>query len=49
MEKDVGNINRLINFFAGIGAIRIEQRVVGGRNVKTPFVDYDKIEFNLVA
>lgn len=49
MQKDVGNINRLIKFFEEIGAIRIEERVVGGRNVKTPVVDYGKIEFDLVA
>jgi predicted transcriptional regulator len=49
MQKDVGNVNRLINFFEEIGAIRIEEKVVGSRNVKTPLVDYDKIEFDLVA
>jgi len=49
MQKDVSNINRLINFFEEIGAIRIEEKVVGSRNVKTPMVDYDKIEFDLVA
>lgn len=49
MQKDVGNINRLISFFEEIGAIRIEEKVVGGRNIKTPIVDYEKIEFDLVA
>lgn len=49
LQKDVGNVNRLINFFEEIGAIRIEEKVIGSRNVKTPFVDYDKIEFNLAA
>jgi len=49
MQKDVGNINRLIAFFEDIGAIRIEERVVAGRNVKRPVVDYEKIEFDLVA
>jgi predicted transcriptional regulator len=49
MQKDVGNVNRLITFFEEIGAIRIEEKVVGSRNVKTPLVDYDKIEFDLVA
>jgi predicted transcriptional regulator len=49
MQKDVGNVNRMINFFEEIGAIRIEENVVGSRNVKTPLVDYDKIEFDLVA
>lgn len=49
MQKDVGNINRLVNFFEEIGAIRIEEKVIGSRNVKTPLVDYDKIEFDLVA
>ncbi len=49
MQKDVGNINRLINFFEEIGAIRIEAKVIGSRNVKTPIVEYSKIEFDLVA
>jgi predicted transcriptional regulator len=49
MKKDVGNINRLIAFFESIGAIRVENNVIGNRNVKTPKVDYERIEFDLVA
>ena len=49
MQKDVGNINRLLSFFEDVGAIRLEEKLVGGRNVKKPVVDYQKIEFDLVA
>lgn len=49
MQKDVANMNRLIAFFEGIGAIRVEESIVKGRNVRTPFVDYQKIEVDLAA
>ena len=49
LNKDVGNINRLISFFEDIGVITVIENKVNGRNVKTPVVDYEKIEFDLVA
>lgn len=49
LQRDVGNINRLINFFEDIGVITVTEKKVNGRNVKTPIVDYEKIEFDLVA
>ena len=49
LKKDVGNINRLVTFFEDIGVITIIESKVNGRNVKTPIVDYEKIEFDLVA
>jgi predicted transcriptional regulator len=49
LQKDVGNINRLISFFEDIGVITVVQNKVNGRNVKTPVVDYQRIEFDLVA
>lgn len=49
MKKDVGNINRLINFFEELGALELQEKKVNGRVVKKPVVPYQKIEFDLVA
>jgi len=49
MKKDAGQINRAIKFFESLGVIKIQQKVVSGRNVKTPIVEYEKIEFDLAA
>ena len=49
MKKDTANVSRLVNFFEEAGAIRIEENMQKGRNVRTPIVDYEKIEFNLAA
>ena len=49
LQKDVGNISRLISFFEDIGVITVVENKVNGRYVKTPVVDYEKIEFDLVA
>jgi predicted transcriptional regulator len=46
---DVSNLNRIILFFEEIGAVKVKEHKVGGRTVKTPVVDYDKIEFDLKA
>ena len=49
MQKDVGNINKLLNFFNQLGAIDLQKKKIGGRIVKKPIVRYQKIEFDLVA
>ena len=46
---DVANLNKILNFFEEIGAVRVEQKIYHGRAVKKPIVDYSKIEFNLKA
>lgn len=46
---DVSNMKKIISFFEEIGAVRIKEQRVSGRVVKTPVVDYKKIEFNLEA
>jgi predicted transcriptional regulator len=46
---DVSNLNKIILFFEEIDVIRIQKTVVSGRTVKTPIVDYDRIEFKLAA
>ena len=43
------NLNKIMFFFENIGVIKIKKRKIDGRYVKTPIVDYDKIEFNLKA
>jgi predicted transcriptional regulator len=48
-DMDVSNVNKILTFFEEVGAIRLKEHVVGGRTVKTPVVDYDKIEFDLRA
>lgn len=49
MQKDVGNLNKLINFFEQLGALEIKEKQVNGRTVKKPIVPYQKIEFDLAA
>ena len=46
---DTSNLNKIILFFEKIGALRIKEQTIGGRAVRTPIVDYDKIEFDLAA
>ena len=46
-KKDISNIEKNINFLEDIGAIRIKKKKVKGKIIKTPIVDYKKIEFNL--
>lgn len=46
---DTSNLNKIILFFEKIGALRIKEQTIGGRAVKTPIIDYDKIEFDLAA
>jgi len=47
--SDTSNLNKIILFFERIGALRIKEQTIGGRAVRTPLVDYDKIEFDLAA
>lgn len=47
VDMDVSNLNKLIDFFEAVGAIRIKSSTVAGRAVKTPIVDYEQIEFDL--
>jgi predicted transcriptional regulator len=46
---DVSNLNKTILFFEEFGVLKLKEMKVGGRNVKKPIVEYDKIEFNLAA
>ena len=46
---DVSNLNKIITFFEQVGVIRIKVHKIAGRSVKTPIVEYDRIEFKLVA
>ena len=49
LDKDQSSLNKLIIFFEDIGVIKIQESTVRGRAVKTPKVEYDTIEFKLVA
>ena len=49
LDKDQSSLNKLILFFEDIGVIKVEERKVKGRNVKSPKVEYDRIEFKLDA
>jgi predicted transcriptional regulator len=49
LERDPANINRIVGFFENVGVIATEVKIVGGRSVKTPIVNYSKIEWDLVA
>ena len=39
MNKDVSNLNKTIDFFEDVGAIKIKNSTAGGRGVKTPIVE----------
>jgi predicted transcriptional regulator len=49
LEKDHSTLNKLIIFFEKEGVVKIKEGKVNGRAVKTPRVDYDRIEFKLAA
>ena len=46
---DVSNLNKVILFFEEVGALTVKTTKVSGREVKTPTVAYDTIEFKLAA
>jgi predicted transcriptional regulator len=48
-RMDVSNLNKVILFFEEVGAVKLKESKVSGRTVKTPTVEYDKVEFDLVA
>jgi len=48
-DTDVSNLNKIILFLEEMGAIRLKDATVNGRTVRTPIVEYEKIEFKLVA
>jgi predicted transcriptional regulator len=47
VDMDVSNLNKLIDFFETVGAIKIKSKTVSGRAVKMPIVEYEQIEFDL--
>lgn len=49
IDMDQSNLNKLINFFEELGAIKVEEKKIRGRLVRTPLVEYEKIEFDLKA
>jgi len=49
VDMDVSNLNKLMDFFAEVGAIKLQASTIGGRAVKTPVVEYGQIEFDLRA
>jgi len=48
-QMDVSNLNKVILFFEEVGAIRLKTSKVSGRTVKTPVVEYERVEFDLAA
>ncbi|MBI2119939.1 MAG: hypothetical protein HYT97_10000 [Elusimicrobia bacterium] len=46
---DTSNLNKIILFFEKVGALRVKEQKIAGRYVKTPIVDYQRIEFDLAA
>jgi len=49
IQKDVGNLNKLLSFFEQLGALELKTSRKNGRIVKKPIVPYNKIELNLVS
>jgi len=48
-HRDVSNINKIIRFFEELGIIKIKKLKISGRMVSRPMVDYESIQFKLVA
>lgn len=49
LHVDVSNLNKTIQFLEAIGAIKVVTTVSSGRTVRTPIVEYDRVEFALAA
>ena len=49
IKKDQSSTNKLINYYASLGVIRLEKKVVNGRLISSPVVLFDKIELMLKA
>ncbi|HBE01138.1 MAG TPA: hypothetical protein DC049_01495 [Spirochaetia bacterium] len=49
LEKDISNLNKIIQFYENLGVIIIKKNMFDGREVNKPIVKYEKIEFNLAA
>lgn len=49
LNKDQSNLNKIICFFESYGVIKIQEKKINNRSIKTPIVEYKKIEFNLNA
>jgi predicted transcriptional regulator len=47
--RDISNLNKVVAFLEEVGVIRVKKSVANGRPIKTPIVDYDRIEFRLRA
>jgi predicted transcriptional regulator len=47
--RDISNLNKVVIFLEEVGVIRVKKSVANGRPIKTPIVDYDRIEFRLRA
>jgi predicted transcriptional regulator len=48
-QMDVSNLNKVIVFFEEVGALKLKTATVSGRTVKTPVVEYERVEFDLVT
>jgi predicted transcriptional regulator len=48
-RTDVSNLHKVVLFLEEVGVIRVKKSIANGRPVKTPIVDYDRIEFRLRA
>ncbi len=46
---DTSNLNKIVLFFERIGAIKLKEQTILGRAVRTPIVEYERIEFDLAA
>ncbi len=44
---DVSNLNKLIDFFQEVGVVTIKSSTQQGRNIKTPIMEFERIEFDL--
>ena len=47
MKRDQSNLNKILSFFEEYGIVKIRNVKRDNRDVKKPFVNYGKIEFDL--
>ena len=48
-NKNISTLNKTINFFHDIGALKLKKTRLAGKEVNKPIVEYDIIQFNLAA
>jgi len=49
VKMDQSNLSKLVAFLESVGAVEIVEKKSGGRLLRRPVVDYEKVEFSIGA